>query len=240
MLAGDGIPAVRQLSPAVTVAEAIGDLPRLRPGDEQARAVGMALSREPSPWALAMRNWPGRPADQVVTGNWYRSTPRDYRIFRDMAHGHRYPDAVEIAHTLFEEEIARLRGAGQAPKPGSRAYFALRKAFIPQYRNDAFDDKWAKLHPDRPSWTVTAHLSRDSYSHIHYDNSQHRTITIREAARLQSFPDAVEFCGSYGDQFRQIGNAVPPLMARAIAAELLAQLRALQHRRPSRARRLTA
>jgi DNA (cytosine-5)-methyltransferase 1 len=242
MLAGDRIPAVRRLSAAVTVAEAIGDLPKLRPDEQDVRPAGEGrpFRREPSLWALAMRNWPGRPADELVTGNWYRSTPRDYRIFRDMAHGHRYPDAVEIAHMLFEEEIARLREEGRAPKPGSKAYAALRKAVIPPYRNDAFDDKWAKLHPDRPSWTVTAHLSKDSYSHIHYDSGQHRTITIREAARLQSFPDAVEFCGSYGDQFRQIGNAVPPLMARAIATELLAHLHALQRKRPARATRLTA
>ncbi len=90
-------------------------------------------------------------------------------------------------------------------------------------------DKWAKLHPDRPSWTLTAHLSKDSYSHIHYDGNQARTITIREAARLQSFPDGFEFCGSPGDQFRQIGNAVPPLLARALARNLLDQIAALEN-----------
>ena len=92
------------------------------------------------------------------------------------------------------------------------------------YRNDAFHDKWRKFVATEPSWTVTAHLSRDTYSHIHYDSRQARTITIREAARLQSFPDAIEFQGNFGDQYRQIGNAVPPLLSRAIATNLLTQL----------------
>jgi DNA (cytosine-5)-methyltransferase 1 len=53
-------------------------------------------------------------------------------------------------------------------------------------------------------------------------------ITVREAARLQSFPDAFEFQGNMGDRFRQIGNAVPPLLARAIAKNLLAQLQEIE------------
>jgi DNA (cytosine-5)-methyltransferase 1 len=151
-----------------------------------------------------------------------------------MAHGDRYPQARAIAESLFREEYAMLRGRGEAPTPGSSSYYALRARFIPPYRNDAFDDKWAKLVPDQPSWTLTAHLSRDSYSHIHYDSNQARTITVREAARLQSFPDAVDFEGSYGDQLRQIGNAVPPLLAKAIACSVLAQLSSIGRRRGKR------
>ena len=95
---------------------------------------------------------------------------------------------------------------------------------VPPYRNDAFHDKWRKLIANEPSWTLTAHLSKDTYSHIHYDSRQARTISVREAARLQSFPDGVEFAGNFGEQYRQIGNAVPPLLARAIASELFLQL----------------
>ena len=62
-----------------------------------------------------------------------------------------------------------------------------------------------------------AHLGKDSYSHIHYDSEQARTISVREAARLQSFPDGFMFCGTMNPAFRQIGNAVPPLMAKALA-----------------------
>ena len=51
-----------------------------------------------------------------------------------------------------------------------------------------------------------AHLGKDSYSHIHYDSDQARTISVREAARLQSFPDGFSFCGTMNPAFRQIGN----------------------------------
>ena len=96
---------------------------------------------------------------------------------------------------------------------------------MPPYRDDGFPDKWRKLIPDQPSWTVTAHLGRDTYSHIHYDSSQARTISVREAARLQSFPDGFEYCGAMNAAFGQIGNAVPPVMAGALAGELLRTLR---------------
>jgi DNA (cytosine-5)-methyltransferase 1 len=84
-----------------------------------------------------------------------------------------------------------------------------------RYRDDIFKDKYRRLYWDRPSWTITAHLAKDGYSHIHPE--QHRTLSIREAARLQSFPDNFRFFGNIGDRFRQIGNAVPPLMGWGIA-----------------------
>ena len=69
-----------------------------------------------------------------------------------------------------------------------------------------------------------AHLSKDSYSHIHYDNEQARTISVREAARLQSFPDGFIFKGAMNQAFQQIGNAVPPLLAKAIATEMMSKI----------------
>lgn len=93
-------------------------------------------------------------------------------------------------------------------------YFQLDDRFK-RYRDDIFRDKYKKLFWNRPSWTVTAHLGHDCYTHIHPE--QPRTISIREAARLQSFPDCFRFFGAMNDRFRQIGNAVPPLMAWGIA-----------------------
>ena len=83
------------------------------------------------------------------------------------------------------------------------------------YRDDIFHDKMKRLRRDRPSWTVVAHLYKDGYMYIH--PTQPRSITVREAARLQSFPDRFIFRGSRTDQFKQVGNAVPPLLARAVA-----------------------
>lgn len=70
-----------------------------------------------------------------------------------------------------------------------------------------------------------AHLGKDSYSHIHYDSEQARTISVREAARLQSFPDGFVFCGTMNPAFCQIGNAVPPLIAKALGQQILQALR---------------
>lgn len=84
-----------------------------------------------------------------------------------------------------------------------------------RYRDDIFKDKYKKLIWDRPAWTVTAHFAKDVYTHIHPE--QARTVSVREAARLQSFPDSFRFAGHMGERFRQIGNAVPPLMAWGIA-----------------------
>lgn len=93
---------------------------------------------------------------------------------------------------------------------------------LKRYREDIFGDKYKKLIWDKPSWCVTAHLSRDCYTHIH--PSQTRTISVREAARLQSFPDCFYFAGAMGAKFQLIGNAVPPLLAERIATAVRDQI----------------
>ncbi len=90
------------------------------------------------------------------------------------------------------------------------------------YRKDIFHDKLKRLDRSKPSWTVVAHLYKDGYMYIH--PTQTRTITVREAARLQSFPDRFRFMGARVHQFKQVGNAVPPLLAKAIASEILRSL----------------
>lgn len=83
--------------------------------------------------------------------------------------------------------------------------------------------KYHVLRSDKPSNLIPAHLMKDGLRHIHPDPVQARSITVREAARLQGFPDDYEFLGSKGDKYRMIGNAVPPSFSR-IVAESLAEL----------------
>jgi len=80
--------------------------------------------------------------------------------------------------------------------------------------------KYHVLRLDKPSNTIPAHLYKDGLRHIHPDSEQARTITIREAARLQSFDDDFEFLGSQQSQYKMIGNAVPPQFAKTIALAL--------------------
>ncbi len=91
-----------------------------------------------------------------------------------------------------------------------------------RYRSDIFHDKYKRLSWGEPSRSITAHLAKDGYWYIHPD--QHRTLSVREAARIQSFPDRFRFSGTPMHRFRQIGNAVPPLLAEALGRQLLAAL----------------
>jgi len=86
------------------------------------------------------------------------------------------------------------------------------------HRNHCFKDKYYKLFADRPCRTITAHLRMDCHSHIH--PTQVRSLTPREAARVQSFPDDYLFMGAYLKTYMQVGNAVPPVMARGIAEQI--------------------
>jgi DNA (cytosine-5)-methyltransferase 1 len=96
------------------------------------------------------------------------------------------------------------------------------------------------MNAEEPARTLMAHLGKDTYSHIHYDSNQRRVISVREAARLQSFPDGFHFAGTMNPGFRQIGNSVPPLLGWAIAHQLLSSLGATiihpfpEHQQPLR------
>lgn len=225
------------LPPAVTVAEAIGDLPfidaraefkagRLRRG---VRRFDLAMPYDPSrpvsKYAKLMKTWKGFEAREALYDHVIRYLPRDFALFARMNQGDQYPQAYQHAHDMFEERLAEERGRGNVFRKGSAAYDKLMQEIIPPYDVSKFPNKWRKMWPDQPARTLMAHLGKDGYSHIHYDSTQARTVSVREAARLQSFPDGFRFCGTMNPAFQQIGNAVPPLMAKALAKEIIKSLR---------------
>lgn len=220
------------LPPAVSVREALQDLPAIyehlsdpsiiRRRRLQDRVAYGSPANVPAGYAKLMRNWPGFETREDSCGHLVRLTPRDFRIFRAMQHGEDYPKARALAESLLQ---AHIRSAGlKGLDPASQDYLDLREAMVPPYDPSKFPNKWWKMVPDLPSRTLTAHMGKDTYSHIHYDSDQARTVSVREAARLQSFPDGFQFAGAMNAAFKQIGNAVPPLLALAVGKALRAQL----------------
>lgn len=159
----------------------------------------------------------------------------------------RYPARPRLQHAVFDgihdpllDYLDGHEARGHMPSDLRRYAFASCFAFVtgkspklsdfpesllPEHSNvklgrdgKMFSDRFRVQLPDQPSTTVTSHISKDGHYFIHYDPVQCRSLTVREAARLQTFPDSYKFEGPRTAQYHQVGNAVPPYLARQIAS----------------------
>lgn len=175
--------------PAVGLAEAIFDLP--------VRDAGSGV---------AVEQWPSAVPSPDPR---YRRYLSKFGILR--------PSRLLFQHTVRYHNPRDLELYAML-RPGEDSIHFLEqhgRADLMRYRKDVFDDKYARLRGDRPCKTIVAHLAKDGNGYIH--PTQVRSISLREAARAQSFHDGFVFCGSPSDQWVQLGNAVPPALAEAIA-----------------------
>lgn len=177
-----------------TVSELLQDLPKMIPGQENNQYRTTFFSEYIKENGI-------RTADDVLT--LHQSRPH---IERDITI---YKKAIE----LWEDGHQRLN------------YNQLPDELKTHRNRTSFVDRYKVVGGDLDSChTILAHLSKDGHYFIHPDIDQHRSITVREAARIQSFPDNYFFEGARTAQFVQVGNAVPPMMAKVIAEEIYKQL----------------
>lgn len=133
-------------------------------------------------------------------------------VLNHEARGHM---ASDLARYLFCAAFAESEGRSPVKRDFPRS-----KVLKPDHKNwetGAFADRFRVQVAGQPSSTITSHLSKDGHAFIHWDMTQCRSLTVREAARLQTFPDDYVFLGNRTQQFVQVGNAVPPALARQIA-----------------------
>ncbi|CAI9405051.1 DNA cytosine methyltransferase [Aestuariimicrobium sp. T2.26MG-19.2B] len=123
--------------------------------------------------------------------------------------------AMDLQRYAYMAELARTRG--EAP-----SVHDLPGHLLPHHRNVGaasrpFADRFKVVFGGRPSGTIVSHIAKDGHHFIHPDPEQMRSLTVREAARLQTFPDDYFFMGNRTAQYHQVGNAVPPYLAFQIA-----------------------
>lgn len=222
-------PAVLSEDATVTVSEAIGGLPRVRSRLSPVRADNEAAWTSARAVGLAAAG--ADPADAPALSTSGGSFVRSAEISESASRYHSFVRRPQMGG--FAQHEARSHMAGDISR---YAYLSARSTWhgervkvqdlpadlLPNHKNVSgdvvpFSDRFRVQAANRPASTVVSHISKDGHYFIHPDPCQARSLTVREAARLQSFPDDYLFAGNRTEQFHQVGNAVPPFLARQLA-----------------------
>ncbi|WP_122517279.1 DNA cytosine methyltransferase [Pseudomonas viridiflava] len=160
--------------------------------------------------AKGLSRWQGNTGCSNLD-NWYKDKLLNVWL-NHQSRGHMSADLKRYAYAAIFADVY-----GRSPKGYEE--FDL-PGLAPDHKNwksGKFCDRFKVQVKSLPSSTITSHISKDGHYFIHYDVRQCRSLTVREAARLQTFPDNYFFLGNRTQQFHQVGNAVPPLLAKQVA-----------------------
>ena len=167
----------------------------------------------------AFQGLPSLKAGEV--NNSYTNLSNDY-VEQNFLQDSKMPLTQNIARPNNSNDLAIYKIVAEAKKNGKNIKYSELDSKLKTHKHtDKFLDRFKALSWNSPSHTVVAHISKDGHHYIHPDTKQNRSITVREAARLQGFPDNYYFLDSRTSAFTQIGNAVPPIFSKKMADAIL-------------------